>query len=104
MRNSRKSGQRLRSRKRPRRTQRSGRGSRTNSNTSHQIPARVIEADVLTNVCFLVKNTSGADLSSCCSLTQSGGRAAERVWLVRRLDMATTLDRPAKVIVLLFEY
>jgi NAD-dependent dihydropyrimidine dehydrogenase PreA subunit len=33
-----------RSKKRPRRTLRSGRGSRTNSNTSHQIPARVIEA------------------------------------------------------------
>src|SRR4029450_7859652 len=45
MRNTRKSGQILRSKKRPRRTLRSGRGSRTNSNTSHQIPARVIEAD-----------------------------------------------------------
>src|SRR6266511_915913 len=43
MRNSRKSGQILRSKKRPRRTLRSGRGSRTNSNTSRQIPARVIE-------------------------------------------------------------
>src|SRR6266446_3429459 len=31
--------------KRPRPTLRSGRGSRTNSNTFHQIPARVIEAD-----------------------------------------------------------
>ena len=30
--------------KRPRRTPRSGRGSRTNSNTSRQIPARVIDA------------------------------------------------------------
>ena len=40
-----KSGQILRSKKRPRPTLRSGRGSRTNSNTSHQIPARVIEAD-----------------------------------------------------------
>src|SRR5258705_4665092 len=45
MRNTRKSGQILRSKKRPRPTLRSGRGSRTNSNTSHQIPARVIEAD-----------------------------------------------------------
>src|SRR6266478_6426653 len=45
MRNTRNSGQILRSKKRPRRTLRSGRGSRTNSNTSHQIPARVIEAD-----------------------------------------------------------
>src|SRR6267143_1893887 len=45
MRNTRKSGQILRSKKRPRPTPRSGRGSRTNSNTSHQIPARVIEAD-----------------------------------------------------------
>ena len=33
--------------KRPRPTQRSGRGSRTNFNTSHQIPARVIEADIV---------------------------------------------------------
>src|SRR3954454_24403111 len=45
MRNTRKSGQILRSKNRPRPTLRSGRGSRTNSNTSHQIPARVIEAD-----------------------------------------------------------
>src|SRR6478752_10478449 len=45
MRNTRKSGQRLRSKKRPHPTLRSGRGSRTNSNTSRQIPARVIEAD-----------------------------------------------------------
>src|SRR6202022_4472144 len=45
MRNTRKSGQILRSKKRPRPTRRSGRGSRTNSNTSRQIPARVIEAD-----------------------------------------------------------
>src|SRR5258708_31012635 len=45
MRNTRKSGQTLRSKKRPGPTLRSGRGSRTNSNTSHQIPARVIKAD-----------------------------------------------------------
>src|ERR1700681_2535082 len=45
MRNTRKSGQILRSKKRPRPTPRSGRRSRTSSNTSHQIPARVIEAD-----------------------------------------------------------
>src|SRR3954466_5848732 len=45
MRNTRKSGQILRSKKRPRPTLRSGRGSRTNSNTSHQIPALVIEAE-----------------------------------------------------------
>src|SRR3954462_9768357 len=45
MRNTRKSGQISRSKKPPRPTLRSGRGSRTNSNTSHQIPARVIEAE-----------------------------------------------------------
>src|SRR5664279_4181933 len=45
MRNTRKSGQILWSKKRPRPTLRSGRGSRTNSNTSHQIPAQVIEVD-----------------------------------------------------------
>src|SRR5438105_14341305 len=45
MRNTQKSGQILRSKKRPRPTLRSGRASRTNSNTSHQIPGRVIEAD-----------------------------------------------------------
>src|ERR1700676_889093 len=45
MRNTRKSGQILRTKKRPRPTPRSGRGSRTNFHTSHQIPARVIEAD-----------------------------------------------------------
>src|SRR5271166_675127 len=43
MQNTRNSGQTLRLRKRRRPTLRIGRGSRTNSNTSHQIPARVIE-------------------------------------------------------------
>src|SRR5258708_3339721 len=47
MRNTRKSGQILRSKKRPRPTLRSGRGSRTNFHTSHQIPAPVIEANNL---------------------------------------------------------
>ena len=42
MRNTPESGQISRSKKRPRRTL--GRGSRTNSNTSRQIPARVIDA------------------------------------------------------------
>src|SRR3974377_1296440 len=41
--NTRKSGHRSRSKKRPRLTLRNGRGSRTNSNTSHQIPVRVAE-------------------------------------------------------------
>src|SRR5262249_27701990 len=44
MRSTQESGQILRSKKRPRRTLRSGRGSRTNSNTSRQIPAPVIDA------------------------------------------------------------
>src|ERR1022692_2556667 len=46
MRNTQKSGQILRSKKRPRPTLRSGRAGWTNSNTSRQIPARVIEADM----------------------------------------------------------
>src|SRR6516164_5364595 len=45
--NTQGSGQILRSKKRPRGTLRSGRGSRTNSNTSRQIPARVIDAGYL---------------------------------------------------------
>src|SRR6516164_5493892 len=45
MRNTRKSGHRLRSKKHPRPTPRSGRGSRINCNTSHQIPVQVIEAE-----------------------------------------------------------
>src|SRR6266481_7850819 len=57
MRNTRKSGQILRSKKRPRRTLRSGRGSRTNSNTSRQIPARVIEANSPSTVVY-----GGADM------------------------------------------
>src|SRR5215831_11000774 len=44
MQNTEESGQILRSKKRRRRTLRSGRGSRTNSNTSRQIPAPVIDA------------------------------------------------------------
>src|SRR5215813_3639517 len=51
MRNTQGSGQILRSKKRPRRTIRSGRGSRTNSNTSRQIPARVIDAGYDTRAC-----------------------------------------------------
>ena len=39
--------QTLRSKNRLRPTGSSGRGSRTNFNTSHQIPARVIEADIV---------------------------------------------------------
>src|SRR6266404_2554775 len=42
--NTRKFGQILQSKKHSRPTLRSGRGSRTNSNTSRQIPARVINA------------------------------------------------------------
>src|SRR6266566_5356332 len=45
MRNTREAGHRLRSKKRPRPTLRSGRGSRTNSNTSHHIPVRVAERE-----------------------------------------------------------
>ena len=45
-----KIGQTLRLKKRLRPTPRIGRGSRTNSNTSHQIPARVIDADRATTV------------------------------------------------------
>src|SRR6266540_3639484 len=57
MRNTRKSGQILRSKKRPQPTLRSGRGSRTNSNTSYQIQARVIEADSPSAVVY-----GGADM------------------------------------------
>ena len=45
MRNTRKFGQILKSKERLRPTLRTGRGSRINCNTSHQIPARVIEAE-----------------------------------------------------------
>src|ERR1700730_17109375 len=45
MRNTRKSGQILRSKKSARPTLRSGRGRRAKSYTSHQLPARLIEAD-----------------------------------------------------------
>src|SRR6266853_3437144 len=45
MRSTQRLGRISRSKKRPHPTLRSGRGSRTNSNTSRQIPARVIEAD-----------------------------------------------------------
>src|ERR1700730_10034557 len=48
MRNTRKSGQILRSKKRPHPTGKSGREGRINSNTSYQFQARVIEATVPT--------------------------------------------------------
>src|SRR5215831_18159239 len=44
MRNTQKFGQTSQSKKRPRPTPRSGRGSQINCNTSHQIPVWVIEA------------------------------------------------------------
>src|SRR6478672_4265414 len=67
MRNTRKSGQILRSKKRPRRTLRSGRGSRTNSNTSHQIPARVIEPDSPSAVVY-----GGADMPLTGPIPEGG--------------------------------
>src|SRR5690348_9852386 len=45
MRNTRKFGQILQSRRRPRPTLRSGRGSQINCNTSHQILVRAIDAE-----------------------------------------------------------
>src|SRR3954462_6258612 len=89
MRNTRKSGQILRSKKRPRPTLRSGRGSRTNSNTSHQIPARVIEADSARTV--WVPDPRSAQL------IQPGAAAAvitvpSRAWLA---EIATSLSQLA---------
>ncbi len=43
--NTQKSGPNIMVKKTPQPTLRNGRGSRTNSKTSHQIPARLIEAD-----------------------------------------------------------
>src|SRR6478609_5612107 len=92
MRNTRKSGQILRSKNRPRPTLRSGRGSRTNSNTSHQIPARVIEADSARAVCApdprlaqliqpgaaAAENLHGDDLQGSSSLVNSTRPEASR--------------------------
>src|SRR5215472_3808880 len=74
MRNTRKFGQILKSKKRPRPTLRSGRGSQINSNTSHQIPVRVIKAEnaravsMPTPVRFFnlhVRFGSKADIAEC---------------------------------------
>src|SRR5712692_3807690 len=91
MRNTRKSGQILRSKKRPRPTLRSGRGSRTNSNTSHQIPARVIEADSARAV--------GVPDPRLAQLIQPGAAAAvitvpSMAWLV---EIATSLSQFASL-------
>src|SRR6266545_4159634 len=67
MRNTRKSGQILRSKKRPHPTLRSGRGSRTNSNTSYQIQARVIEADSPSVVVY-----GGADMPLTGPIPEGG--------------------------------
>src|SRR5260370_38697768 len=67
MRNTRKSGQILRSKKRPHPTLRSGRGSRTNSNTSYQIQARVIEADSPSAVVY-----GGADMPLTGPIPEGG--------------------------------
>src|ERR1700733_7064054 len=49
--NTRKAGQTLPLKRHPRPTPRTGRESRTSSNTSQQIPARVIEADTACKNC-----------------------------------------------------
>src|SRR4029450_9565180 len=67
MRNTRKSGQILRSKKRPHPTLRSGRGSRTNSNTSYQIQARVIETDSPSAVVY-----GGADMPLTGPIPEGG--------------------------------
>src|SRR6266849_2174453 len=67
MRNTRKSGQILRSKKRPHPTLRSGRGSRTNSNTSYRIQARVIEADSPSVVVY-----GGADMPLTGPIPEGG--------------------------------
>src|SRR6266516_1979113 len=67
MRNTQESGQILRSKKRPRRTLRIGRGSRTNSNTSRQIPARVIDADSPSAVVY-----GGADMPLIGPIPEGG--------------------------------
>src|SRR6266567_1930238 len=65
--NTRKSGQILRSKKRPHPTLRSGRGSRTNSNTSYQIQARVIETDSPSAVVY-----GGADMPLTGPIPEGG--------------------------------
>src|SRR5882724_167951 len=70
MRNTRKSGQILLPKRRPRPTLRSGKASRTNSNTSRQIPAQVIEANA--GLCEL----DGCQRLRFCGPT--GVRGAER--------------------------
>src|SRR6266480_4519190 len=69
MRNTQESGQILRSKKRPRRTLRSGRGSRTNSNTSRQIPARVIDAtyDTLPPTDFCAETRAQPPIGPVCT-------------------------------------
>src|SRR5258708_25488626 len=67
MRNTRKSGQILRSKKRPPPTLRRGRGSRTNSNTSYQIQARGIEADSPSAVVY-----GGADMPLTGPIPEGG--------------------------------
>src|SRR5262249_52769462 len=74
MRNTQESGQILRSKKRPRRTLRSGRGSRTNSNTSRQIPARVINAayDTLVATDFCAETSTQPSLGPLATHRPSG--------------------------------
>src|SRR5260370_41816330 len=59
MRNTQRLGRISRSKKHPRPTLRSGRASRTNSNTSHPIPVRVIEADSVRAISRPLASTKG---------------------------------------------
>src|SRR5215471_14885393 len=91
MRNMQRLGRISQSKKRPRPTLRSGRASRTNSNTSHQIPARVIEADS-------VRAISVPDPRSA-QLIQPGAAAAVITGpsMARFAEIATSLSQFANL-------
>src|SRR5260370_39600808 len=72
MRNTQRLGRISRSKKRPRPTLRNGRGSRTNSNTSRQIPAPVIEADSVRAISVPDPKIGPTDPTG-----RSGGRVAQ---------------------------
>src|SRR4029077_16681419 len=81
MRNTRKSGQILRSKKRPRPTGKSGRERRTNSDTFHQIPARVIEAE---NARAVSIKLGGAELQSDRTRSLYSRDLPRPLWVKRR--------------------
>src|SRR5215468_9600971 len=93
MQNTRRFGQILRSKKRPRPTPRSGRVSQINCNTSHQIPVWVIEA--VAPVPHRCRHPHVSPISNVRHLPESGHVQSTKFDLIINLKTAKSLGLQA---------